>query len=73
MTDGEIERMTLCIAQMAATLKAADAGTPGPLVRPVELPTYYAARARELYEAARDNVSGVWADRQRVVCQRDAE
>lgn len=64
MTDGEIERMTLCIAQMAATLRAGDrAGSMNPTVLPSELPDYYVARARELYEAARDNVSGAWADR----------
>jgi hypothetical protein len=57
MTDGEIERMTLCIAQMAATLEAGDraacahqaaSGFFGTM-EAAPAPAYYAERARELY------------------------
>lgn len=66
MTDDEIERTTLCVAQMAATLRAGDrAAGIQPPVLPSEVPDYYAARARELFDAARDNVSGAWTGRPR--------
>lgn len=63
--DGEIERMTLCIARMAATLEAADRSLPpdNPRYRTddgLEHPSYYAARARALYEAAEANIAGLW-------------
>ena len=59
MTDAEIERMTLCIAQMAATLQA------GALAGSREHVNYTAAstyvnRARELYETAAANVADQW-------------
>lgn len=67
MTDPEIERMTLCIAQMAATLEAGDRANPSIALSIEELadggwysPKRYVDRARRLYESAVQNVAGKW-------------
>ena len=65
MTDQEIERMTLCIAQMAALLEAGDRAAfinvPGEYgqCNRTDL-EHYTDRARALYEAAATNVAGRW-------------
>lgn len=53
MTDAEIERMTLCVAQMAATLAAGDAMA----AREKFDDRYYAHLARSLYDTVEDVVA----------------